>query len=104
MDEYQDTNKVQDLLLRTLYPDRNANLFVVADDDQTIYQWNGASPERLRRLQHDYEMRVVQLPESFQVSPPRSSTWPTISFVTTSIGRRTSHRWYPPSTHPRPAP
>lgn len=66
VDEYQDTNKVQDLLLRTLYPDRNANLFVVADDDQTIYQWNGASPERLRRLQHDYDMRVVQLPESFR--------------------------------------
>ena len=66
VDEYQDTNKVQDLLLRTLYPHRNANLFVVADDDQTIYQWNGASPERLRRLQHDYDMRVVQLPESFR--------------------------------------
>ena len=66
VDEYQDTNKVQDLLLRTLYPDRNANLFVVADDDQTIYQWNGASPERLRRLQHDYDTRVVQLPESFR--------------------------------------
>jgi len=69
VDEYQDTNKVQDLLLRTLYPDRNANLFVVADDDQTIYQWNGASPERLRQLQHDYDMRVVQLPESFRCPP-----------------------------------
>ena len=69
VDEYQDTNKVQDLLLRTLYPDRKANLFVVADDDQTIYQWNGASPERLRRLQHDYDMRVVQLPESFRCPP-----------------------------------
>ncbi len=69
VDEYQDTNKVQDLLLRTLYPNRNANLFVVADDDQTIYQWNGASPERLRRLQHDYDMRVVQLPESFRCPP-----------------------------------
>lgn len=61
VDEYQDTNKVQDLLLRALYPDRNSNLFVVADDDQTIYQWNGASPERLRRLRTDYDMEVVQL-------------------------------------------
>ena len=69
VDEYQDTNGVQDLLLRALYPDRRANLFVVADDDQTIYQWNGASPERLRRLQHDYDMRVVQLPESFRCPP-----------------------------------
>ena len=66
VDEYQDTNKVQDLLLRALYPDRDANLFVVADDDQTIYQWNGASPERLRQLRNDYEMQVVQLPESYR--------------------------------------
>ena len=64
VDEYQDTNKVQDLLLRALYPDRNSNLFVVADDDQTIYQWNGASPERLRRLRTDYAMEVVQLPRT----------------------------------------
>ena len=69
VDEYQDTNKVQDLLLRALYPDRRANLFVVADDDQTIYQWNGASPERLRGLQDDYDMQVVQLPESFRCPP-----------------------------------
>ena len=69
VDEYQDTNGVQDLVLRALYPDRNANLFVVADDDQTIYQWNGASPERLRRLQNDYGMQVVQLPESFRCPP-----------------------------------
>ncbi len=69
VDEYQDTNKVQDLVLRTLYRDRRANLFVVADDDQTIYQWNGASPERLRGLRDDYDMQVVQLPESFRCPP-----------------------------------
>ena len=69
VDEYQDTNKVQDLLLRALYSDRNSNLFVVADDDQTIYQWNGASPERLRCLRTDYAMEVVQLPESYRCPP-----------------------------------
>ena len=69
VDEYQDTNEVEDLLLRALYPDRRANVFVVADDDQTIYQWNGASPERLRGLQDDYDMQVVQLPESFRCPP-----------------------------------
>ena len=69
VDEYEDTNRVQGLLLRALYPSRNANLFVVADDDQTIYQWNGASPERLRRLQRDYDMYIVQLPESFRCPP-----------------------------------
>lgn len=63
VDEYQDTNKCQDLILRCLSPVDRASLFVVADDDQ-IYQWNGASPARLDGLRHDYEMPVVQLPES----------------------------------------
>ena len=35
---------------------------VVADDDQIIYQWNGASPERLRALREDYKMKLIQLP------------------------------------------
>ncbi|RMG23655.1 MAG: ATP-dependent helicase, partial [Armatimonadetes bacterium] len=70
VDEYQDTNKVQDLLLRALCPEDGANLFVVADDDQIIYQWNGASPERLHKLRLDYGMPVIQLPESYRCPPP----------------------------------
>lgn len=66
VDEYQDTNRAQDRLLRDIYPDRDANLFVVADDDQTIYEWNGASPKRLRALRDDYTMTVLQLPKSFR--------------------------------------
>ncbi len=66
VDEYQDTNMAQYLLLRTLYPNPNANLFVVGDDDQAIYQWNGANPERLRKLRDEYKMKIVQLPESFR--------------------------------------
>ena len=69
VDEYQDTNKAQDCLLHLLCPDRKSNLFVVADDDQIIYQWNGASPERLRKLREDYDMEVVQLPESYRCPP-----------------------------------
>ena len=37
VDEYQDTNKCQDGLLRFLCPRDTANLFVVADDDQIIF-------------------------------------------------------------------
>ncbi len=69
VDEYQDTNKCQDMLLRALCPGTNANLFVVADDDQIIYQWNGASPERLEKLRSEYNMQVIQLPESFRCPP-----------------------------------
>ena len=70
VDEYQDTNTVQDLLLRAVYlPTGHANLFVVADEDQTIYQWNGASPDRLADLRSHYGMDTIQLPQSYRCPP-----------------------------------
>lgn len=66
VDEFQDTNKAQYDLLRLIVRQGAPNLFVVADDDQIIYQWNGASPERLQALRDDYGMGVVQLPENFR--------------------------------------
>lgn len=69
VDEFQDTNRAQYDLLRLLTNGQQPNLFVVADDDQIIYQWNGASPERLFALRSDYEMQMIQLPENFRCPP-----------------------------------
>ena len=69
VDEFQDTNRAQYDLLRCIVSGTAPNLFVVADDDQIIYQWNGASPERLQSLQNDYGMGIVQLPENFRCPP-----------------------------------
>lgn len=69
VDEFQDTNRAQYDLLRLLISKERPNLFVVADDDQIIYQWNGASPERLFALRNDFRMDVVQLPENFRCPP-----------------------------------
>ena len=70
VDEFQDTNKAQYDLLRLIAPNEQHNLFVVGDDDQIIYQWNGASPERLVHLQRDYAMDVIQLPECYRCPAP----------------------------------
>ena len=69
VDEYQDTNAAQDALLRELWPPGSSEVFAVADDDQMIYQWNGASPERIEALREDYGMTVCRLPESRRCIP-----------------------------------
>ncbi|MEJ2067104.1 MAG: ATP-dependent helicase, partial [Deltaproteobacteria bacterium] len=69
VDEFQDTNLAQYIVLQHIVGDTPQNLFVVADDDQIIYQWNGASPERLRQLESDYQMNVIQLPANYRCPP-----------------------------------
>lgn len=66
VDEFQDTSLSQYKILRILVNPATRNLFVVADDDQLIYQWNGASPERLWELQKDFDMQLVQLPQNYR--------------------------------------
>ena len=70
VDEFQDTNRAQYDLLRMITPSARHNLFVVADDDQLIYQWNGASPRRFRELAADYELRTMELPENYRCPRP----------------------------------
>ena len=69
VDEFQDTNLSQYHLLKYLINLESKNLFVVADDDQIIYQWNGASPERLSKLRSDFDMSQIQLPANYRCPP-----------------------------------
>jgi len=69
VDEFQDTNETQFRLLCCLVPAVKPNLFVVADDDQLIYQWNGANPKRLQELRERFYMETVQLPENYRCPP-----------------------------------
>ncbi len=53
VDEFQDVNKVQYDVLRMLAMPSN-NLFVVGDDDQSIYSFRGASSEIMLNFPKDY--------------------------------------------------
>jgi len=69
VDEFQDTNAAQYRFLLQIIAPSKPNLFVVADDDQLIYQWNGANPARLRTLRDQFDMKIVQLPVNFRCPP-----------------------------------
>jgi len=69
IDEFQDTNHAQYRLIRALTGEQHANVFVIADDDQIIYQWNGASHQRLQEFLKDYVPQIVQLPTNYRCPP-----------------------------------
>ena len=70
VDEFQDTNCAQYELLRCMAGADFRQVFAVADDDQTIYEWNGANIRRICTLVADFGCDVLQLPTNFRC-PPR---------------------------------
>ncbi len=67
IDEYQDVNEAQQQLIRCIAGSR-AEVMVVGDPDQCVYQWRGARPEYLvRRFQEDFPAAVsYTLPHTFR--------------------------------------
>lgn len=53
IDEFQDINKVQYDIIKLLALPEN-NLFIVGDDDQSIYRFRGAKPEIMLNFEKDY--------------------------------------------------
>lgn len=53
IDEFQDINRVQYDIIRLLALPQN-NLFIVGDDDQSIYRFRGAKPEIMLNFPKDY--------------------------------------------------
>lgn len=53
IDEFQDINRIQYDIIRLLALPQN-NLFIVGDDDQSIYQFRGARPEIMLNFPKDY--------------------------------------------------
>lgn len=69
VDEFQDTTPAQYKLLRLAAGDTFKNLFAVADDDQIIYQWAGASYRQIQRFREDFSPELIQLVENHRCPP-----------------------------------
>jgi DNA helicase-2/ATP-dependent DNA helicase PcrA len=68
VDEYQDVNPIQESIVRELYH-FGANVCVVGDDDQTIFQWRGSHINYIQQFSQRYNnVHSVTLEDNFRSS------------------------------------
>lgn len=66
VDEYQDTNTLQDRLVELL-AEKHGNIFVVGDGDQSIYGWRGAKMENILNFEKKYaNTRTIVLEHNYR--------------------------------------
>ncbi|MCH5151291.1 MAG: UvrD-helicase domain-containing protein [Clostridiales bacterium] len=66
IDEFQDTNKVQYQIFKML-GEKHRNIFVVGDDDQSIYSWRGADAYNLKKFEQDFpDCNVYKLEQNYR--------------------------------------
>jgi DNA helicase-2/ATP-dependent DNA helicase PcrA len=65
-DEYQDTNRAQYVLLKQI-AGGSRNLFVVGDEDQSVYAFRGADIRNIRYFENDYpDAQVILLEQNYR--------------------------------------
>ena len=66
VDEFQDTNAIQYGWLKLL-SGKEGSMFVVGDDDQSIYSWRGAQVENMQRFQNEFAgAELVRLEQNYR--------------------------------------
>ena len=71
VDEYQDINYAQLDFIKLLSEGQEEGLFVVGDDDQSIYSFRGGSPEYIKNFENDFgnETKIGILSKNFRCTP-----------------------------------
>ena len=66
LDEFQDTNPSQFEIIRLLSDKENTFVMAVGDDDQAIYEFQGASASNLMDFKEIYNAEVINLIENYR--------------------------------------
>ncbi len=66
LDEFQDTNPSQFEIIKLLTDYEQPNVMAVGDDDQAIYEFQGADASNLLTFQQHYRAKVVNLEENYR--------------------------------------
>ena len=81
VDEYQDTNPLQEEIYFSIASATNGALYVVGDDDQSLYRFRGATVELFRDFVKRYQRRFKRKPERVFLSVNYRSTASIVKFV-----------------------
>ncbi|MBR5389640.1 ATP-dependent helicase [Candidatus Saccharibacteria bacterium] len=66
LDEFQDTNPSQFEIVKLLTDYEQPNIMAVGDDDQAIFEFQGAEASNLLNFQQHYHAKVINLEENYR--------------------------------------